>query len=310
MNVRYLAVWVAVVSAISACGPGGPVEDDGSSPAVTSPAAETPTADAGAMPPTATPTSGAGATGAPNPTTTSSPPGSTAPPGEENAPAVSTDDHGPVGANGRAYLRPAHPILIVEIDVQEGADPDPAAIDHLASTIRRYADKREVRFAGGNTFPSERREWTRSDLRRVADAHRRHRSDAQAATLYVLYVRGAFHQDGERTEAVGVAHSASEIALFPERWSGLGGLVSGSTAIERAVLVHEFGHVLGLVNLTYESDIDHEDPEHPGHSSNRRSVMFWAVETTLIGQVFDGPPPDEFDDADRADIEGLRTGRY
>ncbi len=124
----------------------------------------------------------------------------------------------------------------------------------------------------------------------------------------MLYVRGSHAQDGEQTNAIGLAYSASTIALFPERWSGLGSLLGSDRAVERAVLVHELGHLLGLVNLTYQSPIDHEDPEPRGHSSNQASVMFHAIESTLIGQVFSGPPPDRFDEADAADLEGLRTG--
>ncbi|MDX1621861.1 MAG: hypothetical protein R3320_12765 [Nitriliruptorales bacterium] len=231
--------------------------------------------------------------------------------GTDGPPPASTDDLGGVGANGRAYLRPDHPSMIVEIDVQEGVSPGDGPVDHLIATIRKHADKPGgVQLAGGNTFSSDRREWTRDDLRAAAEENRQHYSDDQVVVLYLLYVRGGFYQGGEETRAIGVTYNASEIGLFPERWSGLGSLVGADRNVERAVLVHEFGHALGLVNITYRSDIDHEDPDHPNHSSNKESVMHYAVETTLVGQVFEGPPPDTFDDADTADIEGLKSGRY
>ncbi|MDX1657921.1 MAG: hypothetical protein R3343_03785 [Nitriliruptorales bacterium] len=231
--------------------------------------------------------------------------------GTDGPPPATTDDLGRVGANGRAYLRPDHPSLIVEIDVQEGVSPGDGPVDHLIATIRKHADKPGgVQLAGGNTFASDRREWTRDDLRAAAEENRQHYSDEQVVVLYFLYVRGGFYQGGEETRAIGVTYNASEIALFPDRWSGLGTLVGADRNVERAVLVHEFGHALGLVNITYQSDIDHEDPDHPHHSSNKGSVMHYAVETTLVGQVFEGPPPDSFDDADTADIEGLKSGRY
>lgn len=228
-------------------------------------------------------------------------------------PATSTDDLGAVGANGRAMLRGQYADLIVEIDYQSGVTPDQNAVSHLLDIIRRYADKPAgVTLSGGNEFGSDRTQWTTSDLRATADANRQHYSDADTTVVYILYVRGGLYDDGQETNAIGVAHRASEIAVFPEKWSGgsLGALLGSDANVERSVLVHEWGHLLGLVNISYTSDIDHEDPEHPKHSSNRGSAMYWAIESTAIGQVFSGPPPDDFDDADRADIEGLKSGKY
>lgn len=234
-------------------------------------------------------------------------PGGEDPGGDDGGPAasVAVDDDGGVGANGPAILRPERPRLVVEVDVQEGVAPEQAALDHLLATIRRHADKPAgIELSGGNTFASDREQWSAADVRAIADANRATASEGDTVSLYLVYLRGELVRDGESSNALGVAVNASEVALFPEQWSDLGSALLGSgAAVERAVLVHELGHALGLVNLTYDSPIDHEDPEHPGHSSNRESVMYWAVETTAIGQVFSGPPPDTFDDADVTDIQ-------
>lgn len=224
------------------------------------------------------------------------------------APQPGTDDLGPVGANGRALLRARVPNLVIEVDVQEGAEPDPAAIDHLVDVLGSVVDKPGgISNAGGNVFASQRTAWSGADLRAAAEQHRTQRSTADTVAIHLLYVRGRFAQE----DALGVARNASEVALFPDRWrETLGQLLGGARQVEEAVVVHELGHLLGLVNLTYRSAIDHEDPEHPGHSSNQGSVMHWAIESTAIGQVFGGPPPDRFDEADRADLEGLKTARY
>ena len=197
-----------------------------------------------------------------------------------------------------------------EEDVAFRVSVDQAAVDHMVAEVSRYVDKPGgITFAGGNTFASDRDAWTTDDLRAAVPQNRSTFTTADQVNVHVLYVAGGHMDGGEQTSAIGLAYSASTVALFPERWSGLGGLLGSDRSVERAVLVHEMGHLFGLVNIGYQSDIDHEDPAHPGHSSSDDSVMFHAIESTLIGQVFQGSPPDRFDDADAADLAGLRDGR-
>ena len=49
-----------------------------------------------------------------------------------------------------------------------------------------------------------------------------------------------------------------------------------------------------------------EDPDHPGHSPNRGSVMYWAVERDLVGTLLGAGPATTFDDADRAELAAIR----
>ena len=218
------------------------------------------------------------------------------------------DDNGSLGSAGPAILRQDRPRLVVEVDTQDGVEVSSGALDHLLATIRQLRPDTEVGLAGGNAFSSDDESWTTDELRAAAASHRTTASDGGTVSLHLLAVRGALERDGEETNAIGVAYGATTMAIFPDRLDGLGAIVGSNTAVERAVLVHELGHLLGLVNLTYTSPIDHEDPEHPGHSSNEGSVMFHAVETTLVSQVFRGPPPDTFDEDDLADLAGLRDG--
>lgn len=308
---KFLALALAATSALTACGSAQELVDDIPGVSIGPSDGAPSVSDSGAPTEPDSAPSGQDATTAPTepgqqPT---EPPQST----DTNAPQAPTpvNDAGGVGANGRAMLRGDRARLVIEIDVQEGVTVDQAAVDHLVDEVSRHVDKSQgIVFVGSNTFASDRTEWTAADLREVAAANRTTSSTADEVSVHVLYVRGGFYQDSEETAAIGVAYTASNIALFPERWAGLGTLLGSSRAIERAVLVHEFGHLFGLVNLTYQSDIDHEDPNHRGHSSNQQSVMFHAIESTLIGQVFSGPPPDRFDDADAADLAGLKSGRY
>lgn len=230
-------------------------------------------------------------------------------PADDPGGAVSVpDDAGPLGGSCRAYLRGEIPRLVVELQHQAGAAARGAAVDHLSSTLSNVVDKPGgVEVAGPAEIPGEGRAWTADELRAFASEHRTQRSSEEQTVMHVLSVHGQFEGGG----VLGVAINATTFALFSDEIDDLTlDLLGGRDAIERAVLVHEAGHLLCLVNITYDSEIDHEDPEHANHSRHEGSVMHWAIETSAIGQVFSGPPPSEFHPDDLADLEGLREGRY
>ena len=69
---------------------------------------------------------------------------------------------------------------------------------------------------------------------------------------------------------LGVAVDASTVALFGDSIDEAEGPLGRPSVedVENSVVIHEVGHLLGLVNLVYQSPVDHEDADHPGHSNN------------------------------------------
>lgn len=230
-------------------------------------------------------------------------------PEQDSAPAaVITDDRGPLGSACRPYLRGEVPALTIEVLHHAGARPSSGALDHLVASLAPVLDKPAgIEVAGPREIPGQARTWELDELRELAARHRQVASDGERAGMLVLSVAGEFEDPG----VLGLAMNATEVVLFPQQIGDLGTtLLGGSERIERAVLLHEAGHLLCLVNIGYESDIDHEDPDHPHHSRHRDSVMYWAVPNDAVSQVFSGPPPDTFHEDDLADLRGLRDGRY
>jgi hypothetical protein len=215
-------------------------------------------------------------------------------------------DRAPLGALCRTYLRDQVPRLVVEADWQAGAAPAAGVLDHLLAVLRGVARKPGgAAQAGSRTGPGDpERVWRVADLRREADRVRTQRTSPGQAAIHVLFVRGRFTE----RDVIGVAHSASEIAVFPDAIGGLSTLLGGQPRVQRSVLVHELGHLLCLVNLSYRSHHDREDPAHPHHSTDRSSVMYWAIDTTAVGALFTGPPPDDFTAQDRDDLRRLAVG--
>jgi hypothetical protein len=184
--------------------------------------------------------------------------------------------------------------LVVQVVTEAGAEPRQATLDRVVAVLGQASGK-PVRTIGGSV--AGRTTWSAADLRAAADAQ------ADAAVLRVLFVHGRSDQGDD---VLGITVRGDLAAVFVDQVEAAATGLVGPAAIERAVTVHELGHVLGLVDLFLHTG--RADPDHPGHSTNPRSVMYWAVESSLIGDLLTGGPPQDFDDADRADLAAIRRG--
>lgn len=213
------------------------------------------------------------------------------------------DTTGPPGSAATYYLRPAPATgLLLEVSVEAGAEPSGSTIDHVASVLGQVAGK-PVERSGGNAVPG-REAWTAADLRAAADAAAVvAQGDAGRAVVRLLYVRGRY---ADADGVLGVVVRGDVAVVFSDSVAASSTPLIGAGAIETAVSMHEVGHLLGLVDL--HLDTGREDPEHPGHSTNRGSVMYWAVESSLVSDLLTGGPPRNFDDADLADLAAIRDG--
>ena len=199
--------------------------------------------------------------------------------------------------------------MVVEVDYESGYMPESSSTDLLKTRLEQVCDKpngieiklTEVDF--GHTG-----QWSADAVREKAWEQKS--SEPQSETILywqALFPAGEYVEDG----VLGVAVDASTIVIFKDSVEDAEGpLFSRPSAeeIENSVLVHEFGHLLGLVNLVYTSPVDHEDKDHPGHSNNEESVMYWAVESGDLRNIITGQLPDEFDQDDLNDLSGILSG--
>ena len=153
--------------------------------------------------------------------------------------------------------------------------------------------------------------WSSQDLIALEQRTRTTAHEAPIAVLHVLYPAGEF----ENESVAGITISGpvlGPVVVFLDTIdnveSPVGPIALPQQArdeVERATLLHEAGHAMGLVDNGLPMVRDHEDPEHEGHSSNPQSVMYWQVET-LSGireaLLHDGAVPAYFDADDRTDM--------
>jgi hypothetical protein len=251
----------------------------------------------------------AGRPGAPS--TTGKSTGSTAGPGATTGStagtvasgAVHPESRGGPGSFARVLLRPAPATrLIVEVLVQTGASPQQATLDHV-SRVLKDASGKAVQVSAPITVPGSGGAISDSDIRAMADRYGQATQSGSQAVIRLLFLKGSYGPDDN---ALGVTVRGDVAAVFSDAVRSAASPIVSRSVIEDAVSVHEVGHVLGLVDLVLATG--RQDPDHPGHSRSRSSVMYWAVESDIVAQVLGGPPPREFDGSDKADLATIRSG--
>ena len=194
---------------------------------------------------------------------------------------------GPSGPSQRdaLYLDAAPaPRLLVEIDRVEGTSPRPRALRTFLRRLERYLDKPAgIRLVVDDVIPAD--EWQEDDrsIRRLARRYRSVEAEDKATTavLHVLYApryrkyRG-FCWGRKDPADLQSPHDAALVVLLqgnikPILW------VTGVKQ-EASVLIHEFGHALGLSS----------DPGHSqkGHCTNAHCLMYNGVDARTFFLYF------------------------
>jgi hypothetical protein len=193
--------------------------------------------------------------------------------------------------------------LVVEIDYQASAGPPPAAaVGVLESRINETCSKSSVT-VNEYAFGSGTTQFSEGGLFGLEQSLRHSWSSPGTLVVDYLYLDGA---DADNPNTIGLAYRGASIAVF-EGTIQADAPAGEAAAVTTTVMVHEFGHELGLVGLV--GSAPNEDPNHPGHSSDPNDVMYWSVDSTALlgGLLGGGGPPTQFDAADLADLATVKA---
>ena len=209
------------------------------------------------------------------------------------------DASGPPGSFASALLGTRSAATIaVEVRAQSDAEPRQESVEHVSSVLRDVSGK-SVDIGSGAAIAGSGKSWSADELRTLAGPATQ---SATRAVVHLLFVHGTLGGDNS---VLGVALRGDTAAVFVDRVNAAATPLVGSSGIEVAVVTHELGHLLGLVDLFLHTG--RQDPEHPGHSTNKGSVMYWAVESDLVANLLQGGPPRDFDSEDMADLETIHN---
>lgn len=141
--------------------------------------------------------------------------------------------------------------------------PRKVSVPHLTSDMSRISAQNKAN-------------WTQADLIALGNSVAPPLLNGNAATVSVIFLSGLFNGNNS---IIGVHFSGSSFAfVFKDVVTATGGNMISQRYVEQATVVHELGHVVGLVNNGLPMAVNHEDTSHPHHSTDSTCVMYWQVE--------------------------------
>jgi hypothetical protein len=170
-------------------------------------------------------------------------------------------------------------VLNLEIQYAPGMKPQDQSVANLVNFLNTYLNKpaginvvqKQVGSAGSPTV-------TTQDLANFEDKNRSIYTTGNTIAIWVYFADADFSTTG----VAAVAFWNTSICVFEKTiQANTGGINQASRVkVESGTLMHEVGHLLGLVNTGTPMVKPHEDAGHKAHCTNTSCLMYYGIQTS------------------------------
>ncbi|MEO7306177.1 MAG: hypothetical protein ABIR78_08665 [Ferruginibacter sp.] len=209
-----------------------------------------------------------------------------------NLPSINSENNKVVGASANDLLSASkYTSVKIEIQYMPGFQPDAASVNNLTAFINSLINK-----PGGVTVvqtqiaSAGRAVLSLNDIATIEKNNRTVYTSGSQLGVYFLFTDGNYDQ----ANVLGTAFRNTSMSIYGKTiHDNSGGLGQASRIkLESTVLEHEFGHILGLVDLGSPMQASHKDAAHGSHCTNSNCLMYYASETTdILGILITGNVP-------------------
>lgn len=195
----------------------------------------------------------------------------------------------------------------VEITYVTGYEPSATTLTNIKTFLEEHTnkpggislEKRAINSMGGGPY-------TISEVKEIEDESRSAFNSGKEIAVFILFIDGksATQEDGNKL-ILGTAYKNTSMVIYEKTIKELSETSGLSKSdIESTTIMHEFGHLFGLVDNGSPAQSDHEDIENKSHCNVENCLMVASVEfgTGTIKMLQKRTEPIQFDDSCRLDL--------
>ena len=174
--------------------------------------------------------------------------------------------------------------LTIEIVYSDTFRPQEATLNNLRNFLSERVNKPggvqivETQIPLPGTAP-----YVTNEIRDIEDDVRTKYTSGDDIAIFVFFADGNAQTDTETTLTLGTAYRNTSIVIYERTLQEIGASpqTPDRTTLETTTLLHEFGHLLGLVNIQNDDiHTDHEDPLNAKHCVVEECLMYFQTELT------------------------------
>lgn len=172
--------------------------------------------------------------------------------------------------------------LLVEIQYMDGMRPSPEAVDRLETFLEERLNKPSgVEFVYTQIPSGNKTKYSLDEIKEIENEHRTVFTEDKTIGTYFLFLDGDYIENEGNSVVLGIAYFNTSMVIFEKTIQDLTQDFGSpdTDKLETVVINHEFGHILGLVNLGSPMQTNHQDVEHGKHCDNEDCLMNWQAET-------------------------------
>ena len=170
--------------------------------------------------------------------------------------------------------------IYIEVMYVDGFKPSAEALTNLKNFIAARTYKTNIVIEQRLINIALKSAYSIEDIRSIEDANRSIFSFENQLAISALFLNGKSSSDTENTTVLGTAYRNTSFVIYEETIKAASNNILGPSKIilESTVILHEFCHLLGLVNLGTNMVANHEDTAHSAHCTVENCLMYYLIE--------------------------------